>query len=185
MSNMMTSGLTFALLSADSHAKMSTKPINMASTELKMREPNMNLVNRTMSYGTKELSKSDKASDLAAKELERAKEIAKAEQKAEDEARIEKSRQETKLENEKLNEVVSKNNNNVNTTDTVVTTDVTTDATPPVNTDNVEISAEVLAQLASIDVPKIATDTPKIYSENMSAIKLNTSPARPKLDIRA
>ncbi len=198
MSNILSAGFTFALLSADSYSMTATKPMTMASQELKKREPDLALVKRTMSYGTQELDKANKSANLASEELKKAQEEAAAKKKAEDAARLEEKRQENKLENEKLQESVGSGNigsgdvttESVGSADAVVgpesagSVDGTT-TTPPVITDSVEISVEVLKQAATTAPTsiKVATDVAKTYSPAKVATAVSFAPTVHKIDV--
>lgn len=59
--SMLTSGVSFSLLSADSFVQMATKPMNIVSQEMKMANPDMERVNRAVDYGTQELEFSQEA----------------------------------------------------------------------------------------------------------------------------
>lgn len=198
MSNILSAGFTFALLSANSYSMTATKPMTMASQELKKRESDLELVKRTMSYGTQELDKANKSANLAGEELKKSQEEAAAKKKAEDAARLEEKRQENKLENEKLQESIesgSVGSENVTTesvgsADTVVSPESTgsvdgTATTPPIITDNVEISVEALKQVATTSptATKVATDVPKTYSPAKVATAMSFAPTSHKLDV--
>ncbi len=192
MSNLLSAGFTFALLSADSYSMTATKPMTMVSQELKKREPNSELVKRSMSYGSQELDKANKSANLASEELKKAQEEAAAKKKAEDAARLEEKRQENKLENEKLQESVGSENvttESVGSTDTVVTPESTgavdgVVTTPPVIADSVEISAEALKQIVTASPSaNIVADVPKTYSPTKVATAMSFSPTAHKLDV--
>ena len=51
LANLITGGLSFALMSADSSAKAALKPMNMVSRELRKRDPDLELVERASMYG--------------------------------------------------------------------------------------------------------------------------------------
>ncbi len=166
MSNLLTSGVTTALLSADSYAKLSSKPMNMASRELKKVNPNMDFVNRTMSYGAKELNKADKANEKAKEELEEAQRVVKAEKKAEDTAKIEQAIQENKVKNTQLQESVSSAQ-----TDKTPSSDDSSRVQNAQIQDSVEINPKSLAKIKNN--VKIIVDTSKIYSNNKIGIKMS------------
>lgn len=170
MSNLITSGFTFALLSSDFHSKSAAQPMNMASKELKMKEPDRELIDRAMSYGTQELRVASDACDSAQEELKKAQEIARIEKKAEDTTKLEERQQERKLETEKLRDVPSEKSN-------VSVNNISTSENEDLNTvkDTVEISQEAQLQSATNGVAKIVTNPPQIYSANMVATEMNSS----------
>lgn len=166
MSNLLTSGVTTALLSADSYAKLSSKPMNMASRELKKVNPDMDFVNRTMSYGAKELNKADKANEKAQEELEEAQKVAKAEKKAEDKAKIEQAIQGNKTENAQLQESASSTQTNK-----IQESEVLSSEQNATTQDKVEIDPKLLSRIENN--AKIVVDTSKIYFNNKVAIKMS------------
>ncbi len=84
LANLITGGLSFALMSADSSAKAALKPMNMVSRELRKRNPDLELVERASMYGGNEL---DHAGEALARAREEQKE-AELEQAAGDNLRI-------------------------------------------------------------------------------------------------
>ena len=69
MANLITGGLSFALMSADSSAKAALKPMNMVSRELRKRDPDLELVERASMYGGNELDHAGEALARAREEL--------------------------------------------------------------------------------------------------------------------
>lgn len=89
MANLITSGLSIALMSADSSAKAALKPMNMVSRELHKRDPDLELIERAGTYGGMKLDQAGKSLEKAREELKEAQEAARQEEKAEREARLE------------------------------------------------------------------------------------------------
>lgn len=187
MSNLITSGVSFALISADSYSKLATKPMNMASRELAKANPDMGYVNRTMGYGVKELGKAEKLADETQEELVKAQEIANAEEKAENEARLNEPKPDTPVEKVATAKEVS-NADKVAAThkdadETVVDTGDSSSTHPP-KVDTIEISADAMIQLANNQSQKIAIDLPKKYTPNGIAVGPNIAPQPQKIDAR-
>ena len=187
MSDLITSGVSFALISADSYSKFATKPMNMASRELAKANPNMEYVNRTMGYGTKQLGKAEKSVDEAQEELVKAQEIANAVEKAENEARLNEPKPDTPVEKVATAKEVS-NAEMVAATDkvadgTVVDTGDSSSTHPP-KVDTIEISADAMIQLANNQSQKIAIDLPKKYIPNGIAVGVDIALQPPKIDAR-
>lgn len=89
MTDLLSGGLSFALLSADSSAKAAQRPMNMVSRELKKTDPDLELVERAGKYGGGEIGRAGKALDLAQEELKEAQKKAGRQKKEEMEARLE------------------------------------------------------------------------------------------------
>lgn len=89
MTDLLSGGLSFALLSADSSAKAAQRPMNMVSRELKKTDPDLELVERAGKYGGGEIDQAGKALDLAQEELKEAQKKAGRQKKEEMEARLE------------------------------------------------------------------------------------------------
>ncbi len=100
MADLITGGLSFALMSADSSAKAALKPMNMVSRELRKRDPDLELVERASMYGGNELDHAGEALARAREELEEAQKAAVQEEKAEMEARLEEKTAEKAAERE-------------------------------------------------------------------------------------
>ncbi len=88
MANLISGGLSYALMSADSSAKAALKPMNMVSRELAKQSPDWELVERAGKYGGKELDRAEEALVKAQKELKESQKEAKRNEKAELEARL-------------------------------------------------------------------------------------------------
>ena len=88
MTNLLSGGFSYALMSADSSAKAALKPMNMVSRELRKQNPDLELVERAGKYGGNELNKADESLDKAQEELMKAQKIAKQEEKAEREEKL-------------------------------------------------------------------------------------------------
>ncbi len=183
MSNLLSSGVTFALLSADTYSNVATKPMTMVSQELKKRNPDLELVNRAMSYGSQELNKAEKASELAQKEMEQSAKEAKAEKEHEDAVRLEETKQKRQYEREKIQALLTQES--VQTTEQVLEGEalLSDDATiQAIKKDMVELSQEALAHLSSTETKTdIAFDRPQIYLETMRAIHMKTT--KPRIDM--
>ena len=89
MANLITGGLSIALMSADSSAKAALKPMNMVSRELRKRDPDLELIERAGTYGGMKLDQAGDSLEKAREELKEAQEAARQEEKAEREARLE------------------------------------------------------------------------------------------------
>ena len=100
MANLITGGLSFALMSADSSAKAALKPMNMVSRELRKRDPDLELVERASMYGGNELDHAGEALARAREELEESQKAAVQEEEAEMEARLEEKAAEREAEKE-------------------------------------------------------------------------------------
>lgn len=178
MSNLLTSGVTLSLITASSYAKTAAAPMSMASREMKKTDPNFDLINRTMSYGTKELSKADSATKKAQEELQKAQEIARAEDKAEKDAKLEQAIAESKLTKDQLSEVAS--TDSINTVDKVVDGEIevsASNATESIKQDTVELSKEVKLKIANTNSVSVSVDVPKVHTESNVEIR------KSKLDI--
>lgn len=88
MANLISGGLSYALMSADSSAKAALKPMNMVSREFAKQSPDLELVERAGKYGGKELDRAEEALVKAQKELKESQKEAKRNEKAELEARL-------------------------------------------------------------------------------------------------
>ncbi len=174
MSNLITSGVQFSLVSANLYSKLAIKPITMASNELKKTKPDMDLVNRAMGYGTKELAKAGSAINNASEELTKAQENAKLEKEAEEEAQLNKSASDKGVNATTNSEA-----------DTAVDGSVPLDSSSPRinNEDSLEISADALIQMANTPMPKVAIDDPKIYKPD-GVVVLDVTPKALKLNVR-
>lgn len=100
LANLITGGLSFALMSADSSAKAALKPMNIVSRELRKRNPDLELVERASMYGGNELDHAGEALARAREELEESQKAAVQEKKAEMEARLEEKTAEKAAERE-------------------------------------------------------------------------------------
>lgn len=89
MANIITGGLSMALMSADSSAKAAIKPMNMVSRELHKRDPDLELIERAGMYGGMKLDQAGESLDKAQNELRDAQKAARQEEKAEMENRLE------------------------------------------------------------------------------------------------
>lgn len=89
MANIITGGLSMALMSADSSAKAAIKPMNMVSRELHKRDPDLELIERAGMYGGMKLDQAGQSLDKAQEELREAQKAASQEEKAEMENRLE------------------------------------------------------------------------------------------------
>lgn len=96
MTNLISGGFSFALMSADSSAKAALKPMSMVSRELRKQNPDLELVERAGKYGGNELNKADESLDKAQEELMKAQKIAKQEEKAEREEKLKEKATEKK-----------------------------------------------------------------------------------------
>lgn len=174
MSNLITSGVQFSLVSANLYSKLAIKPITMASNELKKTKPDMDLVNRAMGYGTKELAKAGSAINNASEELTKAQENAKLEKEAEEEAQLNKSASDKGVNATTNSEA-----------DIAVDGSVPLDSSSPRinNEDSLEISADALIQMANTPMPKVAIDDPKIYKPD-GVVVLDVTPKALKLNVR-
>ncbi len=166
--SILTSGLTTALLSAQSSAKLASQPMNMVSRELKKLNPDLQIIKRAGSYGGDLMQKADKSLEQAQEEFRKAQEIASEEKKIEEKLKLE----------EQLTE-----------NDTKETIDI--DASPNPNFDTVEINTDILpispnTQSTNVDITK--TYTPSgLAAANLSgevAITGN-SPSNPLIDVKA
>ena len=111
MTNLISGGLSYALMSADSSAKAALKPMNMVSRELAKQNPDFELVERAGNYGGKELERAEDALVKAQKELKESQKKAKQNEKAEMEARLkEKATEKTSEENTQSDEKIAENN---------------------------------------------------------------------------
>lgn len=108
MTNLISGGLSYALMSADSSAKAALKPMNMVSRELRKQNPDLELIERAGKYGGNELNKAEEALTKAQKELMESQEIAKQKEKAEMEEKLkEKAAEKKEMESQKAIEVTS------------------------------------------------------------------------------
>ena len=96
MTNLISGGLSYALLSADSSAKAALKPMNMVSRELRKQNPDLELIERAGKYGGNELNKAEEALTKAQEELMESQKIAKQEEKAEREEKLKEKAAEKK-----------------------------------------------------------------------------------------
>lgn len=103
MTNLLSTGLSYALLSADSSAKAALKPMNMVSRELEKRDPDLELVERAGKYGGMQLDRAGDALKQAQEELRESQRTARQQEKQEMEERLkEKAAEKTaEKENEK------------------------------------------------------------------------------------
>ncbi len=106
MMNLLSSGLSYALLSADSSAKAALKPMNMVSRELKKQDPDLELVERAGKYGGKQLEEAQGSLEQAQEELKESQRMARQQEKQEMEARLKEKTAEkaAEKENEKITE---------------------------------------------------------------------------------
>ena len=88
MANIISSGLSYALMSADSSARAATKPMNMVSRELRKQDPDLELIERAGKYGKDELNKADDALTKASEELKKSQEAARHQEKSEMEEQL-------------------------------------------------------------------------------------------------
>ena len=88
MANIISSGLSYALMSADSSARAATKPMNMVSRELRKQDPDLELIERAGKYGKDELNKADEALTKASEELKKSLEAARHQEKSEMEEQL-------------------------------------------------------------------------------------------------
>ena len=88
MANIISSGLSYALMSADSSARAATKPMNMVSRELRKQDPDLELIERAGKYGKDELNKADDALTKASEELKKSQEAARHQEKSETEEQL-------------------------------------------------------------------------------------------------
>ena len=88
MTNIISSGLSYALMSADSSARAATKPMNMVSRELRKQDPDLELIERAGKYGKDELNKADDALTKASEELKKSQEAARHQEKSEMEEQL-------------------------------------------------------------------------------------------------
>lgn len=88
MANIISSGLSYALMSADSSARAATKPMNMVSRELRKQDPDLELIERAGKYGKDELNKADDALTKASEELKKSQEAARYQEKSEMEEQL-------------------------------------------------------------------------------------------------
>lgn len=88
MTNIISSGLSYALMSADSSARAATKPMNMVSRELRKQDPDLELIERAGKYGKDELNKADDALTKASEELKKSQEAARHQEKSETEEQL-------------------------------------------------------------------------------------------------
>ena len=100
MANLITGGLSIALMSADSSAKAALKPMNMVSRELHKRNPDLELIERAGTYGGMKLDQAEESLEKAREELKEAQEAARQEEKAEREVRLEEKAAEKAAERE-------------------------------------------------------------------------------------
>lgn len=100
MANLITGGLSIALMSADSSAKAALKPMNMVSRELHKRNPDLELIERAGTYGGMKLDQAEESLEKAREELKEAQEAARQEEKAEREIRLEEKAAEKAAERE-------------------------------------------------------------------------------------
>ena len=100
MANIITGGLSFALMSADSSAKAALKPMNMVSREMRKQDPDLELIERAGMYGGNELDHAGEALAKAKEELKESQKAARQEEKAEMETRLEEKTAEKKAEQE-------------------------------------------------------------------------------------
>ena len=77
MANLITGGLSIALMSADSSAKAALKPMNMVSRELHKRNPDLELIERAGTYGGMKLDQAEESLEKAREELKEAQEAAR------------------------------------------------------------------------------------------------------------
>ncbi|NBK94312.1 hypothetical protein D5278_20590 [bacterium 1XD21-13] len=111
MTNLISGGLSYALMSADCSAKAALKPMNMVSRELEKQNPDWELVERAGKYGRKELDQAEEALVKAQKELKESQKKAKQDEKAEMETRLkEKAAEKTSEEKVQADEKNVKNN---------------------------------------------------------------------------
>ena len=88
MTNIISSGLSYALMSADSSTRAATKPMNMVSRELRKQDPDLELIERAGKYGKDELNKADDALTKASEELKKSQEAARHQEKSETEEQL-------------------------------------------------------------------------------------------------
>lgn len=96
MTNLISGGLSYALMSADSSAKAALKPMNMVSRELKKQNPDLELIQRAGKYGGKELNKAEDALAKAQEELIESQKTAKQKEKTEIEEKLKENAEERK-----------------------------------------------------------------------------------------
>jgi vacuolar-type H+-ATPase subunit H len=96
MTNLISGGLSYALMSADSSAKAALKPMNMVSRELKKQNPDLELIQRAGKYGGKELNKAEDALAKAQEELIESQKTAKQKEKTEIEEKLKENAEEKK-----------------------------------------------------------------------------------------
>ena len=106
LANLITGGLSFALMSADSSAKAALKPMNIVSRELRKRNPDLELVERASMYGGNELDHAGEALARAREELEESQKAAVQEKKAEMEASLRNGKQRRKRSGSRLRETI-------------------------------------------------------------------------------
>ena len=98
MANLISGGLSYALMSADSSAKAALKPMNMVSRELRKQAPDWELVERAGKYGGQELNRADEALTKAREELKESQRAARQEEKAEQEKRLKEKAEEKRVD---------------------------------------------------------------------------------------
>lgn len=194
MTNLLSSGLSTALLAADSSAKAALKPMNMVSRELKKSDPDLELVERAGKYGGNELNRAADALDQAQEELKEARWTARREEKEEAEARLkekaEEKAAEKKAENvsdrenaDNLEKTSAKNRGNAGTQDSGLAADRH-------NYDTVDISRSPSRTSGSMSAADVVSERPD--AGNSVAFPKASSPAaapntafRQKMDLRA
>ena len=100
MTNLISGGLSYALMSADSSARSAVKPMNMVSRELRKQNPDFELIERAGKYGGNELSKAEEALVKAREELKEAQDAARQKEKAELKERLQEKAVEKSEETE-------------------------------------------------------------------------------------
>lgn len=183
MINLLNSGLSTALLSADSSVKSAVKPMNMISREMMKSEPNLGLIERAGSYGTQHLNNANDLVDQAQKELIEAQKTAKAEEKADNKAKLEKKAAENaQKENAAVDETVLKDN------ETFDTDNPSGNPMPnPSETESTGMSTEV-SQPQNVYNPHIETGVPVSVPVTYTAKSVVTMPdysVPPQIDIKA
>lgn len=188
MVDLMTSGLSRALLAADSSAKTATQPMTLVSREMQKRNPNMEIVERAGKYGSAELKKADKSLNEAQEELKKAQKLAREEKKAEDKAKLEEKIAEKAAEQaveqapEQVQpEVYVESSGEVIDPAVAQTPDGNTTVQPP-QVDTLEMSPEALLKIPQHK--KIVVDIPKTYTPTRVAVTADVSP-QPKMDVTA
>lgn len=178
MLNLLNSGLSTALLAADSSAKSAEKPMNMISREMMKDDPNLGVIERAGNYGSQHLNKANESIEQAKKELLAAQTAAKKEEKAEKKADLEKKSAESVKKPDKI-EISDKGLSNNEISNRNEDPKYLNSIQP--EKDMVEISQEVIRPQA---IESIQLDNDEVVYTAKAAVA-KSAPVKPQFDTKA